>query len=171
MPFVFQHCTVQSNGRGVSSRMQIERASPADIDTIHRLLASQFDEHDIHTSPEALRGAIAAVFEREHLGFFLVARDRGEIIGLAAVSFAWTLEHGGKSAWLDELYVVAGRRGEGVGRALLERVMGEARELGCQAVDLEVDAAHRRAERLYERAGFQRLTRARWVKLVKGVSL
>jgi GNAT superfamily N-acetyltransferase len=146
--------------------MQIERASPADIDAVHRLLADQFDEHDIDTSPEALRRAIAAVFEHEHLGFFLVARDGGEIIGLAAISFAWTLEHGGKSAWLDELYVVAGRREEGVGGALLERVIRETRELGCQAIDLEVDAAHRRAERLYKRAGFRRLARARWVKLV-----
>jgi GNAT superfamily N-acetyltransferase len=147
--------------------MQIERAIPADIDSIHHLLAEQFDEHDIDTSPEVLRQAIAAVLQNEGLGLFLVARDGGEIVGLAALSFAWTLEHGGKSVWLDELYVVPERRGQGIGRALLARVIGEARALGCQAIDLEVEEAHRRAERLYEQEGFRRLARTRWVKPVK----
>jgi GNAT superfamily N-acetyltransferase len=146
--------------------MQIERATPADIDAVHRLLAGQFDEHDIDTSPEVLRHAIAEILRNERLGLFLVARDGDEVIGLAALSFAWTLEHGGKSVWLDELYVVPERRGQGIGRALLARVIGEARALGCKAIDLEVEEAHHRAERLYERQGFRRLARTRWVKPV-----
>ncbi len=146
--------------------MQIERATPADVDSIHRLLAGQFDEHDIDTSPEVLRHAIAEILRNEGLGLFLVARDGGEVVGLAALSFAWTLEHGGKSVWLDELYVVPERRGRGIGRALLARVIDEARALGCKAIDLEVKEAHRRAERLYERQGFRRLARTRWAKPV-----
>ena len=105
--------------------MQIERAVPADVDSIHHLLAEQFDEHDIDTSPEVLRHAIAEILRNEGLGLFLVARDGGEVVGLAALAFAWTLEHGGKSVWLDELYVVPERRGQGIGRALLARVIGE----------------------------------------------
>jgi len=144
--------------------VQIERAITADIDPLFRLLVGQFDEHSIPTSGEALKQAIAAVLQNEGLGLFLVARDGGEIIALAALSFAWTLEHAGKTAWLDELYVVPERRGQGVGRALLERVIAEARALGCRAIDLEVDQAHQRAERLYQREGFERLARTRWAR-------
>jgi GNAT superfamily N-acetyltransferase len=138
------------------------------MDKIFRLLAGQFDEHDIQTSDEALAQAIAAILQNEGLGLFLLARDEGNVIGLAALSFAWTLEHGGKSAWLDELYVVPGYRGQGVGRALLEHVVSEARALGCKAIDLEVEEAHRRAERLYEQVGYRPLTRTRWVKTIEG---
>jgi GNAT superfamily N-acetyltransferase len=147
--------------------MHIERAIPTDIDAIHRLLVDQFDEHDIPMSQEMLRQAIAEIFHKEGLGLFLVARDGGEVIGLAALSFAWTLEYAGKTAWLDELYVVPERRGQGIGRALLEQVIGEARALGCKAIDLEVDKAHYRAERLYEREGFRRLARTRWARLLE----
>ena len=150
----------------IPEMLLLERAVPADIDSIHHLLAEQFDEHDIDTSTKVLRHAIAAVLQNEALGLFVVARDGGEIVGLAALSFAWTLEHGGKSAWLDELYVVPERRGRGIGRALLVRVIDEARALGCKAIDLEVEEAHRRAERLYEREGFRPLARTRWVKSV-----
>jgi GNAT superfamily N-acetyltransferase len=136
--------------------VRIDRATSADMDPIARLLVEQFDEHDIQTSGEVLEQAIAAILQNEGLGLFLVARDGGDVIGLAVLSFAWTLEHGGKSAWLDELYVIPEHRGRGVGRELLDRVMGEARVLGCKAIDLEVEEAHRRVEHLYQREGYRR---------------
>lgn len=160
--------TVRALGRletqpGFADTEQIERANSTDINLIHRLLLKQFDEHDIPVSQQVLRRAVAALLEDDRKGLLLVARQGGEIVGVAAVSFAWTLEHGGKSAWLDELYVLPERRGRGVGRALLGEVKRAARELGCAAIDLEVDQEHSRAERLYAREGFRRLPRARWV--------
>jgi GNAT superfamily N-acetyltransferase len=145
---------------------QLERAMLADVEAIHRLLRSQFDEHEMAVSEAALTLAISRAVEDERLGIFVVARNNGEIIGVAAVSFAWTLEHGGRTAWLDELYVRQEHRARGVGTALLREVVTQVRSLGCAALDLEVDRDHRQAERLYEREGFQRLPRSRWVKLI-----
>ncbi|GAB4533778.1 MAG: GNAT family N-acetyltransferase [Anaerolineae bacterium] len=144
--------------------MPIERAVAADIDSIFDLLAAQFDEHNIQTPDAALRQAIAEVLQNKGLGLFLVARHGDEVIGLAALSFAWTLEYAGKTAWLDELYVLPAWRGQGVGRALLRQAIAEAQASGCRAIDLEVDEAHRRAERLYQREGFRRLARTRWAR-------
>jgi ribosomal-protein-alanine N-acetyltransferase len=65
---------------------------------------------------------------------------------------------------LEELYVVPQFRSKGIGTALLTAVMERARELEIVAIDLEVDAAHRRAESLYRRFGFRLLDRSRWVR-------
>jgi len=54
------------------------------------------------------------------------------------------------------------KREDGFGTALLARAREVAVGLGCNAIELEVDAGHRRAERLYRRAGFQPLPRSRW---------
>src|SRR5258708_29578193 len=97
----------------------------------------------------------------EH-GALLLALDSGVPVGLAALSYTWTLEHGGLVAWLDELYVVPERRGQGLGTALLVAARKVATDAGCAAIELEVDATHRRAENLYHRAGFEPLRRARW---------
>lgn len=43
---------------------------------------------------------------------------------------------GGKSAWLDELYVIPEHRELGAGSLLLERVIEEAKNEGCLALDL-----------------------------------
>lgn len=89
-------------------------------------------------------------------------RKKNQSLGFAVISFAWTLEHGGKSAWLDELYVLPEHRNAGIGSAIVDRLFIEAKEKGCLAVDLEVESDHRRAENLYVRKGFQKLDRSRW---------
>jgi GNAT superfamily N-acetyltransferase len=151
----------------MTEQWQIERATAGDLEAIRRLLLAQFDEHDIETEGQGLNAAIARVFEEDRWGLFVVARQAGEVVGVAAVSLAWTLEHGGLSAWLDELYVLPERRGQGLGTALLHRAVEEARALGCAAVDLEVDRDHLRAEGLYRREGFRPLPRLRWVQRLK----
>ena len=142
----------------------VERATLADKEKLNELIHKQFIEHEIICTADILDSAVEKVLIREGLGIFLVARENSQIIGFAAISFAWTLEHGGKSAWLDELYVLPAHRGKGVGSMLLEKVIEEVSSEGCGAIDLEVDQDHRRAERLYQRKGFEQLRRSRWVK-------
>jgi GNAT superfamily N-acetyltransferase len=106
------------------------------------------------------------LIEDHKLGRILTARLGGELVGVAVISFLWTLEHGGPAAWLDEVYVEPSRRGGGIGRKLVEAAMQVARDSGCIALDLEVDAGHEAAERLYERMGFRRHRRVRWVRML-----
>jgi GNAT superfamily N-acetyltransferase len=146
------------------SEITIRRAGLADFDILLNLLTRQFDEHGIALSPDELTSAIKAEFIRDDLGFFVIANKEDQAIGFAAVSYAWTLEHAGKSAWLDELYVLLENRGSGVGSLLIEGVVEEAKQAGCLAIDLEVEEDHSRAEHLYLRKGFERLQRSRWVK-------
>ncbi|HSJ58459.1 MAG TPA: GNAT family N-acetyltransferase [Anaerolineae bacterium] len=145
-------------------QLELRVATASDLETVLDLLAAQFSEHDIELPGQALRLAVAALFDRDDLGFFVVACDGAQTVGLAAVSFAWTLEHGGRSAWLDELYVLPERRAAGIGTALLREAVRHAAATGCAAVDLEVDRDHRRAEALYAREGFSPLPRSRWVR-------
>ena len=147
--------------------MIIERATLADKDVLLDLMQKQFLEHEIPHSAGILEAAIREMITRDSLGIILVARDDDHVIGLAAIPFAWTLEHGGKSAWLDELYVLPEHRGAGVGGLLVDSVLVEAEKEGCIAVDLEVEAEHQRVEQLYARKGFRRLDRSRWVKQIK----
>lgn len=131
-----------------------------------RLLSVQLQEHGSDTTGKQLGGAIRSVLGDGRLGFFLVAKEGDEVVGVAYVSFIWSLEHGGKSSWLDELYVLPRCRGQGVGTALVEAVKERVRILGGAAVDLEVDVEHARAEGLYRRLGFKKLPRTRLVAKV-----
>ena len=142
----------------------VERATLVDREILIDLMHRQFVDHEITYTAEILDSAIEEMLARDGLGIFLVAIENSQIIGFAVISFAWALEHGGRSAWLDELYVLSEYRGRGVGSALVGKVIEAAKKAGCKAIDLEVEQAHHRAERLYERKGFERLSRSRWVK-------
>jgi GNAT superfamily N-acetyltransferase len=143
--------------------MKIETATVRALDDAVRLLGLQFDEHGIELIDDELPEAVRALLVDPSRGAVLLAYDP-QPVGIAVLAYTWTLERGGRAAWLDELFVVPERRDRGTGLAMLRRALAVARDAGCRAVDLEVDARHARAERLYEREGFRRLSRNRWAR-------
>jgi GNAT superfamily N-acetyltransferase len=145
-------------------QVPIRRADPRDRDAVLTLLLAQLRAHHNPTPDAAVARALDGLLEHPERGAVLVATLDGRIVGMAALSTMWTLEHGGPAVWLDELYVEPSRRGQGIGRALLAAACDVAREYGGRTIDLEVDADHAHAAHLYAREGFQRLPRTRWVR-------
>lgn len=145
-------------------QLTIVSPNAADRDAVNQLLAEQLAEHRIETGAKAIVAAVDGIMVDDRRGFLLVAKEASVVIGVAYVSFTWTLEHSGKSCWLEELYVLPKRRGRGIGSKLLASVLDRARSGGCAAVDLEVDHEHGRAANLYSRHGFRSLSRGRWVR-------
>jgi len=137
-------------------------ATAADQGSVVALLAAQLGEHSLAPTRAALEAAVAALIAEPRLGRIFVAEIGGRIVGVAAMSWSFSLEHGGRGAWLDELYVIPEHRGRGVGTVLLEGARAAARAGGALAMDLEVEAGHERVSSLYERHGFTRHQRQRW---------
>lgn len=144
----------------------IDLATRTDLDDVVRLLAHQFSDHDIHLETNRLRLAVETMLLDARLGRILVARHAGKIVGVAAMSYIWTLEHVGKSCWLDELYVEPDLRERSVGAKLLHAAYVRAHADECVAMDLEVEATHARAANLYVREGFSPHQRARFVRML-----
>src|ERR1051325_580136 len=116
--------------------MRIRTARAADANRLIGLLGIQLREHGVTLDARLLARAVRGLLRRPELGRFLVAADGSDVVGFAALSFLWTLEHGGRAAWLDQLYVVPQRRGRGIGRALLSAADGVAAGGGALASGL-----------------------------------
>lgn len=142
----------------------IGSASAAEAAPIATLLTRQLAEHDLPADPSRVAEAVAGILADERTGFLLLARADAGVVGVSYVAMIWSLEHGGLSSWLEELYVLPEWRGRGVGAQLLRASLVAARERGCVAMDLEVTADHARAARLYAREGFAELPRSRWLR-------
>ncbi|WP_133789986.1 GNAT family N-acetyltransferase [Kribbella sp. VKM Ac-2571] len=88
------------------------------------------------------------------LGDILVADDEGEVVGhlqLVETAEASTLE-------LKSLAVVDGRRGTGIGRALVEEAIEACRAHGATRLVVATAAADIDNLRFYQRRGFRMLT-------------
>jgi GNAT superfamily N-acetyltransferase len=147
--------------------MQPISTSPAtrrDCPKCATLLVEQLREHDIHVSAQVLCRVLERVVADEQRGFVHLARAESLVVGVAYVATILSVEHAGPAAWLEELYVTPAWRQRGVGSALVAAVLERARAGGMMAIDLEIDAGHRRAASLYKRSGFHRLDRSRWMR-------
>jgi ribosomal protein S18 acetylase RimI-like enzyme len=135
------------------------------LDSAIDLLESQMREHDIVISRADLLAATQKVMSDQRNGFMLVATTSDEgPIGVAYAASILSLEHGGISGWLEELYVLPKWRGQGVGSRLVAEVVALAKEAGWRALDLEVEASHKRAISLYTRHQFQPRSRSRFYR-------
>lgn len=98
--------------------------------------------------------------------FVLVARDGGG----APIGYAMVYAADGMPGWsepgrlgvVETLTVVGGRRGEGIGKALLDAVYAELARGGIDTVALDVVASNTEARRFYEREGMTERTVRYW---------
>jgi ribosomal protein S18 acetylase RimI-like enzyme len=84
----------------------------------------------------------------------LLAGEAPEGDGFAQLRYRGQIYSDAPAAYLEELYVRPPRRGQGLGRALLEAAMETAREHGADMIDLGTAETDTVARGLYESAGF-----------------
>jgi len=138
-----------------SSPEQSRVATSADCEEVAYLLdrfQAEFDEY----TPGA---KVLAPRVREHLAgdlsVFLLAGP--PYVGVAQLRFREYLLTGAPTCYLEELYVVPDRRGEGHGRVLMEAALALARERGATTMELGTAVDDTAARGLYESLGFTNL--------------
>lgn len=84
--------------------------------------------------------------------WLILAGDRP--VGYVAITLGFSLEYRGRDAFIDELFIEESSRGRGLGRATLAFVEAACRDLGVQALHLEVERSNEAGQGLYLAAGF-----------------
>ncbi len=136
----------------MNAAANVRPAGAGDAAEVARLLDAFNREFD-WPSPgvEALTENARCMLERGEMTV-LLGGDGPD--GLAELRFRRSVWTGELDAHLEELYVAPERRGEGLGRALLEAAMQAARDAGATHIDLGTSEDDTAAIGLYESAGF-----------------
>ncbi len=83
----------------------------------------------------------------------LVAKVGGAIVG--SLTLALFPVPTGLRAWIEDVVVDEGVRGQGIGAALNQEALKVARDQGARTVDLTSRPSREAANRLYQRLGFK----------------
>jgi len=130
----------------------VRRAEIADAETIGQLLHDFNSEFD---DPTPGPGALAErVRDLLAAGEITVLLGGGKPHGLALLRFRPAIWTEALDCYLEELYVVPDRRGQGLGRALLEAAIEHAHREGAAHMDLGTGEDDIAARALYESLGF-----------------
>ena len=136
----------------------VRRAGVADARVVAQLLHDFNREFDEPTpSVDELADRISHLLGGDTV--VLLAGDGPD--GLAVLRFRDAIWSSGLECYLAELYVTPARRGRGLGRALMETALREARDRGADRMEIGVDEPDTAARRLYESLGFTNRTGGR----------
>ena len=105
--------------------------------------------------PAKYRKLLSKILRNPSLGKVWVAAEGDRLIGYLVAAFLVSLEYGGISSEIDELYVDRQKRGRGVGLALLKTAFRGRGSRGSPAISLRVGKSNGAGIRFYRRLGFR----------------
>ena len=112
-------------------------------------------ERDFSPNAAKQARALRQILSGRHVGSIYVAREGRRVVGMVSVLQTVSTAAGGRAGLLEDMVVAPGRRGRGIGRALLRYAIGASRKRGLLRLALLTDTGNRRAQRLYASAGFR----------------
>jgi ribosomal protein S18 acetylase RimI-like enzyme len=124
---------------------------PALLSMMRQLYAEDGGRFELAPAERALRGLLA----EPSLGAVWIAEDEDGACGYVVMTVGYSLEFHGRDAFVDELFVSRGRRGQGLGARALSLLEGECRARDAHALHLEVTPTNEPALGLYRRQGFE----------------
>jgi ribosomal protein S18 acetylase RimI-like enzyme len=135
--------------------IHFKAAAPDDAAAFLALMQEyyEYDAHEFHQ--EKARRALEPLLASPVYGLAWLIQDGKLVIGYAVITFGYSLEFGGRDAFLDELYLRENYRGRGIGTRIIQHTLDVCQTHGVKALHLEVMAQNTRAQELYRRLGFE----------------
>ena len=137
----------------------LQLASRSELALLLDLVAAYRREDRESFDRQKCAAALQCLIDSESLGRAWLIRDEARPeappVGYLLLCFGFSLEFLGRDAFIDEFFIVAEKRGRGIGKAVLQQVRQEAAALGVKALHLEVAPGNTAAERAYLTAGFK----------------
>src|SRR5262245_60817380 len=132
------------------------RARGEDLGTLLPLMRAYAEFDGLAFDESKARLAMSELLAKAQLGSVWLIVVEGAARGYLALCYGFSLELGGRDAFLDELYIEPAWRNRGLGSRALACAGDVARAEGICALHLEVRRDNADAQRYYERLGFGR---------------
>ena len=131
-----------------------EKTETAALVEFNQAMALETEGKTLDT--QILQSGVAAVFDDEKKGFYVVAEENERIIGGLMVTFEWSDWRSGWFWWIQSVYILPEARGKGIYRLLYEFVKDAARrQTNVCGFRLYVEKENVHAQKVYERLGME----------------
>lgn len=129
----------------------IESVSECNLDDVLPLIRQYQEFYNIEEISDLKNKTFFSQFsEKSPLGCQFLYRESNAVIGFATVYFSFASSITAKVAILNDLYTVPDKRGEGIGRQLIERCREYALLNGAARLQWVTDPDNESAKKLYD---------------------
>ena len=154
-------------GGAVEPKPRIEPVTEAQFEQLLPLIAAYQRFYEVEDIDEERNRAFFARFiAPSDDGLLLGAWRDDELLGYACLYWHFTSLVPAETVLMNDLFVTADARGQGVGRALIEASADVARNRGAHHLEWATAPDNETAQRLYDATG---ATRSTWVEYELGL--
>lgn len=147
--------------------VRVEPISAAQLETLLPMIAAYQRFYEVEEIDEERNRAFFTRFVApSEDGMLLGAWSGDELAGYACLYWHFTSLVPAETVLMNDLYVDERRRGQGVGRALIEASAEIARERGAHRLEWATAPDNETAQRLYDSTGAERIE---WVEYELGL--
>lgn len=129
-------------------------ADRAHLDQLLPLVRAYHAFEEIERTDDERRASLTPLLGDNPFGRIWLILEADEPIGYIALCFGYSIEFGGRDAFVDEFFLAEPARGRGLGRQVFAEIRKAAAGLAILALHLEVARSNTRARRFYESLGF-----------------
>lgn len=129
-------------------------ATSKDLDVLLQLVEEFHQFEKLPFDPVLDRVSLQLFLNSPTMGKTWLIYEGERIIGYVAVTFSYSIEFRGIGACVDELYLRASHRGQGIGTKTLKFVEQTCQAMGISALSLVVHEDNKRAKQVYQKVGY-----------------
>lgn len=134
--------------------MNIRLAQAAETDDLVEFnQAMALETEGKHLDPEVLKAGVAAVFDDDEKGFYVVAENNGRIVGGLMVTYEWSDWRNSWVWWIQSVYIRPEARGQRIYSRLYDFVKERAVAEKAFGIRLYVENTNHHAQLVYEKVG------------------
>jgi ribosomal protein S18 acetylase RimI-like enzyme len=139
------------------SQLLIREATLQDEPDLLRMMRKLAEQEPgkIHFDGAAARTTFRRFLALPAFGRVWMLREGDKTVGYIVLTIGFSFEFHGHDGFIDELYIDSAFRRRGFGRQAVAFLEEKAREMGVNAIHLEVDRGNDPAFELYRRAGYE----------------
>lgn len=145
------------------SGVELRPADARDVSDVITMAREFYARDNLPFGPES-EAAIGELIDRPDIGqIVLITQAQGQMgdpavsatVGYAALIWGFSIERGGRDAYLHEYYLAPSARGQGIGQAVLDTLLDRLSASDFYGMYLEVLDTNAPAQRVYRINGFQ----------------
>jgi GNAT superfamily N-acetyltransferase len=123
------------------------------------LMAAFYAESDFRLNSQRVENAFAAILADDRLGSVWVIEEDSQLVGYLVLTVCFSMEYGGRIAFVDDFYLKSTFRGVGLGTNALAQTRDWCTSQDIRAMSVEVASKNAAAQKVYRRTGFEETDR------------
>src|SRR3990172_7889758 len=139
----------------MNSEIKLVRVFTTEMEALKQYIEALYRDDEDYDSMVYIEEGVKSLLKNELLATAYFIKRAEERIGYVILTKYHSVEKGGLTVFIDELYVETRYRRQGVGKVILDKVSEVARTMGAKTLWAQAESYNTAAQQFFRSQGFQ----------------